>query len=145
MTWQHHWWEHTAIVWTCPLFIGAATLRDWMVLIGTIKPYGLNTKSVDFAPKYQPPFKKILPFVVPFSKTANLAAKIIKKTLQKIKKLWWILCFDFDVITAYSRHKNVSDYLVHSKLCWIITHRYPWRIVSWCCCKYINFCTTSKK
>ena len=28
-----------------------------------------------------------LPFVVPFSKTANLAAKIIKKTLQKITKL----------------------------------------------------------
>ena len=24
----------------------------WMVLIGTIKPYGINTKSVDFAPKY---------------------------------------------------------------------------------------------
>ena len=23
-----------------------------MVLIGTIKPYGLNTKSVDFATKY---------------------------------------------------------------------------------------------
>ena len=23
----------------------------WMGLIGTIKPYGLNTKSVDFAPK----------------------------------------------------------------------------------------------
>ena len=53
-----------------------------MVLIGTIKPYGLNTKSVDFAPKYQPPFKKILPFVVPFSKTANLAAKIIKNITQ---------------------------------------------------------------
>ena len=46
----------------------------WMVLI---KPYGLNTQSVDFAPKYLPPFKKILPFVVPLSKTANLAAKII--------------------------------------------------------------------
>ena len=61
----------------------------WMVLIGTIKPYGLNTKSVDLALKYQPPFQKILPFVV-------------------------------------------------------ITHRYPYRIVSWCCCKYINFCTTSK-
>ena len=44
----------------------------WNNKIGTIKPYGLNTKSVDFAPKYQPPFKKILPFVVPFSKTANL-------------------------------------------------------------------------
>ena len=41
----------------------------WMLLIGTIKPYGLNKKSVDIAPKYQPPFKKILPFVVPFSKT----------------------------------------------------------------------------
>ena len=59
----------------------------WMVLIGTIKPYGLNTKSVDFAPKYQPPFKKILPFVVPFSKTANLAANIIKKHYKMIMNL----------------------------------------------------------
>ena len=45
----------------------------WMVLIGTIKPYGLITNSVNFAPKYQPPFKKISQFVVPFSKTTNLA------------------------------------------------------------------------
>ena len=37
---------------------------NWMVLIGIIKPYGLNTKSVDFVPKYQPPFKNISPFVV---------------------------------------------------------------------------------
>ena len=58
-----------------------------MVLIGTIKPYGLNTNSVDFAPKYQPPFKKILPFVVPFSKTANLAAKIIKKHYKKLQMM----------------------------------------------------------
>ena len=89
----------------------------WMVLIGTIKPYGLNTNSVDFAPKYQPPFKKILPFVVPFSKTANLAAKIIKKHYKKLQNDDEFDVFDFDVITAYSRHKNIYDYLVHSKLC----------------------------
>ena len=83
----------------------------WMVLIGTIKPYGLNTKSVDFATKYQPPFKKILPFVVPFSKTANLAAKIIKKHYKKLKNDDEFDVFDFDVITAYSRHTNLSDYL----------------------------------
>ena len=70
-----------------------------MVLIGTIKPYGLNTNSVDFAPKYQPPFKKILPFVVPFSKTANLAAKIIKKHYKKIQNDDEFDVFDFDVIT----------------------------------------------
>ena len=88
-----------------------------MVLIGTIKPYGLNTNSVDFAPKYQLPFKKILPFVVPFSKTANLAAKIIKKHYKKLQNDDEFDVFDFDVITAYSRHTNISDYLVHSKLC----------------------------
>ena len=58
----------------------------WMVLIGTIKPYGQNTKSVDFAPKYQPPFKKILPFVVPFSKTTNLAEKLLKNITKKLQK-----------------------------------------------------------
>ena len=89
----------------------------WMVLIGTIKPYGLNTNSVDFAPKYQPPLKKMLPFVVPFSKTANLAAKIVKKHYKKLQNDDEFDVFDFDVITAYSMHKNISDYLVHSKLC----------------------------
>ena len=66
----------------------------WMVLIGTIKPYGL-------------------------------AAKIIKKHYKKLQNDDEFDVFDFDVITAYSRHKNISDYLVHSKLSWIITHRYP--------------------
>ena len=86
-----------------------------MVLIGTIKPYGLNKKSVDFAPKNQPPFKKILPFVVPFSETANLAAtKILKNITKSLKKDDEFDVFDFDVVTAYSRHINISDYLVHS-------------------------------
>ena len=74
-------------------------------------------KSVDFAPKYQPPFKKILPFVVPFSKTANLAAKIIKEHYTKLKNDDEFDVFDSDVITANSRHNNISDYLVHRKLC----------------------------
>ena len=65
---------------------GEPLLNTFERLKSTIKPYGLNIKSVDFAPKYQPPFKKILPFVVPFSKTANLAAKIIKKHYTKLKK-----------------------------------------------------------
>ena len=50
-------------------------------------------KSVDIAAKYQPPFKKILLFVVPFSKTANLAAKNIKKHYKKIKKRMMNLVF----------------------------------------------------
>ena len=65
-----------------------------------------NRKPGYFAPKYQPPFKKILPFVVPFSKTANLAAKIFKKHYIKLKNDDEFDVFDIDVITAYSRHKK---------------------------------------
>lgn len=85
----------------------------WIVLLGTLKPYGLNTKHIDFLKK---PLNKIMPFVVPFSKTANLAAEIIKKHFKQLKDQDEYNDFDFEVVTAYTRHKNLSGYLVHSKM-----------------------------
>lgn len=84
----------------------------WIVLLGTLKPYGLNTKSIDFLKK---PLNKIMPFVVPFSKTANLAAEIIKKHFKHLKSENEH-DFDFEIVTAYTKHKNLSNYLVHSKM-----------------------------
>ena len=88
------------------------------ILLDGINRYNktIHTKSVDFVPKYHPPFKKILPFVVPFSKTANLAAKIIivrqpgSYTLHgKLKFFFrWIL-YHWDLYNAYpADNKRVS-------------------------------------
>jgi len=63
------------------------------------------------------PLYKIMPFVVPFSKTANLAAEIIKKHFKHLKAENEYNDFDFEVVAAYTRHKNLSNFLVHSKMC----------------------------
>ena len=88
----------------------------WMVLIGTIKPYGLNTKSVDFARNINHHSRKFCHLWSHSLKQLTFK-KIIKKHYKKIQNDDEFDVFDFDVITAYSRHKNLSDYLVHSKLC----------------------------
>jgi len=85
----------------------------WIVLLGTLKPYGLNKKSIEFL---KTPLNRIMPFVVPFSKTANLAAEIIKKHFELLKSQDEIYDLDFKIVTAYTRHNNLSSYLVHSKI-----------------------------
>ena len=54
--------------------------------------------------------------MVPFSKTANSAAKIIKKHYKKLQNDDEFDVFDFDVITAYSRHKNINQAQARAKL-----------------------------
>lgn len=57
-----------------------------------------------------------IPFIVPFSKTANRVSKLVKQhykdTLQEDEDNKLI---EHDIIVAYSRHKNLSDFLVSSK------------------------------
>ena len=56
--------------------------------------------------------------------TGTITSKCDKSEEKKYKQHYKQLknddefdVFDFDVITAYSRHNNLSDYLVHGKLC----------------------------
>ena len=88
----------------------------WIDKLQTMEPNGLNQKILE---KHVPISKhqNVIPFVVPFSKTAFKAAKIVKNHIQTLKDSDDFFDeFQFDVITAFSRHKNLKDLLVSSKL-----------------------------
>ena len=54
-------------------------------------------------------------FIVPYSSTANLASKIVKNHFEKLQESMPSV-YPHNVITAYSRNKNLKDMLVSSKL-----------------------------
>ena len=84
---------------------------QWIETLGTLEPYGLNVKKLD---KYERKKRNFdLFFTVPFSKTASLAAKIVKKHVAKYNK---DEDKDIRVAVAYKKHKNLKDILVRSRL-----------------------------
>ena len=75
----------------------------------TYRPYGLNKafKKFNDVPSMH--------FIVPYSSTANLASKIVKNHFEKLQESMPSV-YPHNVITAYSRNKNLKDMLVSSKL-----------------------------
>ena len=75
----------------------------------TYLPYGLNKayKRFDDVPSMH--------FIVPYSSTATMAAKIVKEHFQKLQDSMPNV-FPHNVIAAYSRNKNLNDLVVSSKL-----------------------------
>ena len=55
---------------------------------------------------------EILPFVVLFSKTANMASRIIKKHFTLLKDHDEFEDYEYQIISVYSKHKNISDVLL---------------------------------
>ena len=86
----------------------------WIDILHTFNNLGLNSRKLDHLIKRKK--KEIIPFVVPFSKTAFSAAKIIKKHLDELQGNDILGELNFNMVTAYSRHKNLKDFLVSSKL-----------------------------
>ena len=86
----------------------------WIDILHTFNNLGLNSRKLDHLIKRKK--KEIMPFVVPFSKTAFSAAKIIKKHLDELQGNDILGELNFNMVTAYSRHKNLKDFLVSSKL-----------------------------
>ena len=86
----------------------------WIDILNTFDKAGLNSRKLDHLIK--PKKRDFIPFVVPYSKTANLAAKIIKHHVQKLQDKDEFDDFDYNIVTAYSRHKNLKQFLVSSKL-----------------------------
>ena len=86
----------------------------WIDTLDTMEPQGLNKKRSDDIVKNSQN-GEIVAFVVPFSKTANIASRIIKKHFKLLKDQHNYDDFEYNIISAYSKHKNVSDKLVSSK------------------------------
>ena len=84
--------------------------RYWIDELRTFHPYGIN---IDHKPKNTTSPK--IPLVIPFSKTAYLAAQIIKNHFTNMQKTEAETLKDHQMVIAYSRNKNLSDTLVTSK------------------------------
>ena len=84
----------------------------WIDKLKTFSPFGMNEDYKHPKNRNNPK----IPFIVPFSKTANRVSKLVKQhykdTLQEDEDNKLI---EHDIIVAYSRHKNLSDFLVSSK------------------------------
>ena len=85
----------------------------WIDTLGTLNPGGLNKKRYEEIFE-QNKIDEIVPFIIPFSKTANLASRIIKKHFRTLQEK--ALDYDYRIITAYSKHKNLASSLVSSKM-----------------------------
>ena len=78
----------------------------WIRELGTQQPYGLNSKLY---------VKRNVTVSLPYSQTSQNAHKLFRETFQSIKNKFPIQFRD-ELVTAFSRNKNLGDYLVSSKL-----------------------------
>ncbi len=85
----------------------------WIKTLVTLEPFGLNERT--YEPKFRTKNELGTPYVVPYSKTGTLSANIINKHYKELQSK---NSFDFNskITTAYSKHKNLGDLLVTSKL-----------------------------
>jgi len=83
--------------------------------LGTLESGGLNKKRYEDVIK---PIQNedVVPFVVLFSKTANIAARIIKKHYKILQQKEVLNDYEYRIITAYSKHKILAGSLVSSKM-----------------------------
>ena len=85
----------------------------WIDTLCTFEPHGLNVQKFE---KFSLTKKKRnfdLVYSVPFSKTGNAAAQIIKKHIKTYNKN---TISDIKIAVAYKKHDNFKDILVRSKL-----------------------------
>ena len=89
----------------------------WIDTLQTNMPAGLNTQIWNkFRPKKSSTSDQLV-LILPFSKTSNNASTIIKKHLLQLQNDNLDTDqFNFNILTAYSRHKNLKDLLVTSRV-----------------------------
>ena len=78
----------------------------WIKELETQQPLGLNSKLYE---------KRNITVSLPYSKSSRLAHKLIRDTFKSIKSKFPTQFRD-ELICAYSRNKNLGDYLVSSRL-----------------------------
>jgi len=85
----------------------------WIDTLCTFEPHGLNVQNFGQIAIDKKQHKFDLFYIVPFSKTANASAQIVKKHIKTLNKK---LDSNIKVAVAYRKHKNLKDNLVRSKL-----------------------------
>ena len=88
--------------------------RAWIDTLCTPEPFGLNIQMFGkLDPDNRLKRKFDLVYTVPFSRTANASAQIVKKHVSAYNKKEDT---DIKLAVAYKKHKNLKDLLVRSKL-----------------------------
>jgi hypothetical protein len=91
----------------------------WIETLGTLEPNGLNKKTSSDQVASRKRDEDIIPFVVPYSRTANMATRIIRKHVYALQRhdsmTRHVMQLNYRIISAYSRHRNFANLLVSSK------------------------------
>ena len=84
--------------------------------LGSLEPTGLNKtkRSEDILESGEKSDTGAL--VIPFSRTGNMASRIINKYFNILQPKSYLEHYQYNIITAYTKHKSLSGYLVSSKL-----------------------------
>jgi hypothetical protein len=86
----------------------------WIDTLCTFEPYGLNVQKFGkFSIEDKLKHKFDLFYIVPFSKTGNASAQIVKKHLKALNKK---METNIKIAVAYKKHDNLKNKLVRSKL-----------------------------
>ena len=81
----------------------------------SLEPTGLNKKcSKDILESAEK--SDTVALVMPFSGTGNLASGIINKHLKIFPPNSYLEHYQYNIITAYTKHQSLSVYLVSKKL-----------------------------
>ena len=87
----------------------------WIDTLVTFKPCGLNEDKWNWIEKRERIASQPIPFIVPYCQTGTKAGEIVKTYYSKIREEYeWI--YEQKPITAFSRHANLRDLLVSTKL-----------------------------
>ena len=89
--------------------------QEWIKVLHTFEPIGMNQRVYNYK-THSTNDQDILPFIIPYSSISSKVAKIIKKHIQILQDKETIPNCNFRTITAYSRHTNLTDFLVSSKM-----------------------------
>ena len=86
----------------------------WIDTLCTFEPYGLNVQILEkFSIEEKNKHKFDLFYIVPFSKTGNASAQIVKKHMKVLNKKTES---NIKIAIAYKKHDNLKNKLVRSKL-----------------------------
>ena len=78
----------------------------WILKLKSLMPGGLNLHEES---------EKLIPFVIKYNTKATQVSKLIKQGYNEIQQICPAI-FSHKCITAYCRNKNLSDFIVRSKL-----------------------------
>jgi hypothetical protein len=87
----------------------------WIDTLGSLESNGINKKRTEDLLNFSEN-DDFLTLVIPFSRTGNEVSRIVKKHYKLLQPKSYLEHYQYGILTAYTKHKNISNSLVSSKL-----------------------------